>query len=133
MRTTSDGVVVIEIRIDPDHWVTEDFDSSGGPHYTVGEFAKFFFDRTAAWIRWREQRGFFILDATKDDEHEMWVPTDKSEIFGLNRTEVGARYYTLRDVEGIAHALAQKGAINGAQLNLAIATVKVQAQTFGHL
>ena len=123
-----------DVALDPNHWVTEEFDGSGGPHYTISEFAKFFFNRTSAWVRWRERHGWFILDADHyEPKTKTWIAGDKSECFGTNRTQEDARYYTLRDAEGIAHALAQKGAINGAQLHLVSYTVYFQAKIFGHI
>jgi hypothetical protein len=77
-----------------------------------------FFGRSAHWMRWRERNGFFILDGEDVSGH---------------RTTQGARRYTLADVEKIAHALAEKDAINGAQLMNALLMVQTNARIWGYI
>jgi hypothetical protein len=107
------------------------------PHFSVQEVAKFFFGNGPDWLRWRmrpddkkikdEQGnvtiikgkypdGYFILDG-KPMEHK--------------RTEAGARYFTLADIERMAHALAQGGHIDGAQLSNIVVLVKTCAKVYG--
>jgi hypothetical protein len=119
--------------LDPERWVTEGVDTSREPHYTISELAKFFFNRSPAWVRWRERKGCFILDAIYDKKGKEYVPTKTSIHFGVRRTDEGARYYTLADVEGIAHALCQKGDINATQRDLALFAVAVEARIFGYI
>lgn len=91
------------------------------PRYTVKEAAQFFFARTADWLRWRSQpaknhpHGFFVLD---------------SEALEPRRTGAGARYYSLADIERMAHALAQNGALGTDKLIQIIMLVKWQARLY---
>lgn len=127
------SLVFVDGRIDVDRFVTDSFDSSREPHYTISEMGKFFFNRTTGWVRWRERRGGFILGAVEDPETRFWVPVAGSVVYGTSRTPEGARYYTLADVEGIAHALAEKSLISGTQLHLAVLAVHTEARIFGYI
>lgn len=71
------------------------------PTFSVGEAAKVFFARSSHWLRLQENEGYLVLDGRE---------------VGTRRTEQGARYYTLPDIEEMAHALATKGRISGTQL-----------------
>jgi DNA-binding transcriptional MerR regulator len=46
------------------------------------------------------------------------------------RTEKGNRYYTLADIERMAHALVQNNAIDGDQLNVVIQLVLLEARLY---
>jgi len=90
------------------------------PNYSPGEVAKFFFGKTAQWLRWRYEsdagiskvtgeklpgrhpNGFFVLDG---------IPLQPKV------SPQGQRYYTIADIERMAHALAQNGVINGVELS----------------
>jgi hypothetical protein len=112
---------------DRDYWVDDDMlreDDNGLliPHYTVQETAKVFFARSADWLRWRSRpslpkhpHGFFVLDG---------MPLEPK------RTAAGARYYTLADVERMAHALAQNDALDGLTLTKIIMIIKWQARLY---
>ncbi len=100
------------------------------PNYSVSEVAKFFFGRNAQWMRWRyssdarvspitgkpnvpkHPHGYFVLDG------EPLVPKTSPQ---------GQRYYTLADVERMAHALAQNGVLSGIELNEVITLLKATA------
>jgi hypothetical protein len=79
---------------------------SGLPHpnFSVQEAAKTFFGRSSDWLRWRYREGrdlpdgYFVLDGV---------------ILEPKRNPKGQRYYTLADIERMAHALVQNGAIDG--------------------
>ena len=123
---------------DRDFWVYDDMcikDKSGipVPNYSVQDAAKVFFARSADWLRWRGRPvhphkedqpctsrchpdGYFVLDGVKIEE---------------KRTEAGARVYTLADIERMAHALAQKEALDGRALTNVIMIVKWQARLYG--
>lgn len=133
MEAGDEGVTFVDTRLDLSRFVTADLDTSREPHYTISELAKFFFNRTATWVRWRERKGYFILDAVGPNGSKEYEVGPGSKQYGLNRTVEGARFYTLEDVEGIAHALAQKDAITGTQLYLAILAVHTQARIFGYI
>jgi hypothetical protein len=124
---------IIGLPLDMNVFITADLDTSREPHYTISELAKFFLNRSPGWVRWRERKGYFILDAEYDDEKKEFVAGDKSTPYGLMRTPEGARFYTLTDVEGIAHSLEQKSAISLTQMYLAIEVVRVQARIFGYI
>jgi hypothetical protein len=92
------------------------------PNYTVQETAKFFFGRGSDWLRWRYRPandypdGYFVLNGT---------------ILTAKRTKTGNRYYTLADIERMAHALAQNHALDGEQLLVIIHLVLFQARVHG--
>lgn len=94
------------------------------PTYTVQEAAKFFFGKGADWLRWRSKKtpenpeGFFILDGKPLPDH---------------RTDAGFRYYTLADIERMAHALAQNGGIDGGTLNTIVKLVKSSCHLYGYV
>lgn len=119
-------MVVVNSDLRADGFIFEGIDTSvksddpdkPGPTFTVSEVAKVFFGRSPHWVRWRERKGFFTLDGEDVSGH---------------RTETGARSYTLGDIEQMAHALAQNGAINGTQLNLALVLLKTSGQVHGYL
>lgn len=89
------------------------------PAYTVQEAAKVFFGRGPDWLRWRYRpareypHGYFVLDDV---------------ILEPKRTDTGNRYYTLADIERMAHALAENNAIDGEQLSVIIQLVLLQAR-----
>jgi len=74
------------------------------PNFSVQEAAKSFFARSSDWLRWRYREakefpdGYFVLDGV---------------VLEPKRNPKGQRYYTLADIERMAHALAQTGAIDG--------------------
>lgn len=94
------------------------------PHFSVQDVAKFFFGNGPDWLRWRMRAdnergrpdGYFLLNGK---------PLE------FKRTEAGARYFTLADVEKMAHALAQEGGIDGLQLNYIVTLVKTCAKVHG--
>lgn len=94
------------------------------PTYTVQEAAKFFFGKGADWLRWRTKhtpdnpQGFFVLDG---------------EPLPDRRTDAGFRYYTLADIERMAHALAQNGGIDGGTLQAIIDQVKTSCRIYGYI
>ncbi len=93
-------------------------DVSKKPLYTVSEVAKFFFARSAHWIRWREKEGDLKLNGKQ---------------VGNGRTEGNARVYTLVDVENMAHALMRNNAIDLDQLDYALALVEAEARLYDYL
>jgi len=102
------------------------------PNYSVQEVSKFFFGKNSDWLRWRYEsdervskktgmvttparhpQGFFVLDG---------VPLEPKR-----DSRAGYRYYTLADVERMAHALAQNGALDGYELLHTLRMVKLSA------
>ena len=111
-------IVMVDQRLPTDHLILEGIDVDKQPVYTVSEVAKVFFGKSPHWIRWREKNDFFVLDG---------------EQVGGSRTPEGARRYTLSDIEKMAHALAGREAINGAQLTNALMMVQTSARIWGYL
>lgn len=116
--TETQIVVVADSRLPTDHFILEGVDVTREPLFSVSEVGKVFFARSPHWVRWRERKGEFVLD--------------EEDVAG-QRTDGGSRVYNLEDIEKIAHALAQHGAIDGNQLNLALLTVQLQAQIWQHI
>lgn len=102
-----------------DHMFGQNANGIPQPAYTVQETSKFFFGRGSDWLRWRYRPatdypdGYFVL---------------KGVILEPKRTETGNRYYTLADIERMAHALAENDAIDGEQLSVIIQLVLLQAR-----
>lgn len=114
---------------DRDFWVydsmlTPDDDGVLQPSYSVKEVSRFFFGKKSGeWLRWRQRpnppkypHGYFVLDG------EPIVP---------KRTEADFRYFTLADVERMAHAAAQQGGIDSRRLITIIMLVKWTARLWG--
>jgi hypothetical protein len=99
-----------------------DKDGFPRPRFSVQEVSKFFFGKGPDWLRWRMReseeypKGYFVLD---------------SKAIEPKRTVAGARYFTLADVERMAHALAQQGGIDGQQLTNIVVLVKTCAKVYG--
>lgn len=110
--------ILTDTRLPADKFILEGVDVSEEPLFAISEVAKMFFARSPHWIRWRERKGDFNLDG--------------EDVSG-GRTQTGLRKYTLADIEKIAHALAEKGAINGAQLNTVLLLVQTEARLWGHI
>ncbi len=85
------------------------------PTFTVSEVAKMFFGKSTHWVRLLEP---FILD---------------EEEVANRRTDQGARYYTLGDIELMAHALAQQRRIDAIKLNDALVMLHTSGRIWGYL
>lgn len=100
------------------------------PHFSVQEVAKIFFAKSPDWLRWRSRGaegypdGYFVLDPNDPAKRTKLEP---------KRTDAGARYYTLADVEKMLHAAYQNGAIEGFELAAGIYIVKWMARLHGKL
>lgn len=94
------------------------------PHFSVQSVAQVFFGNGPDWLRWRMRgdpengrpHGYFLLNG---------VPLE------FKRTDAGARYFTLADVERMATALCQEGGIDGLQLSNITMLVKYCARVNG--
>jgi hypothetical protein len=124
---TGKSIEISFSRLDPDHMIFEGIDTSvpppgspltAAPQYTVSEVAKFFFARSGHWIRWAEKKGKIQLNGKKQST--------------VHRTKGGARYYTLEDVEKLAHALAESNAITIDQLRHALLVLSDEALLYGY-
>jgi hypothetical protein len=120
-----------------DYWIYPEMlqtDKNGVlvPSYTVKEVALVFFAKSADWLRWRSRPvhphepqephsdrcrpdGYFVLD------DEPIVP---------ERTEHGARVYSLANVERMAHALTQNGGMSTEELIETIMIIKWTARRY---
>jgi hypothetical protein len=151
-------VLMADARIDPDKFMFESIDTSEKPVFTVSEAAKFFFARTAHWMRWRERNLFFLLGDDPTCEHHekkpktivkdgkkvktikimSWVRRGKCTKCGAvevggRTTKTGSRVYSLGDIEQIAHALARRNAITGGQLRNTLSLLAIQARLWEYL
>lgn len=95
------------------------------PTFRISEVARFFFARSADWMRW--------LDGLADAESPYGVFTLDGKPLQAKRTDSGSRTYTLADIERMAHALLEHGRIDGRQFIATIALVKWQAYNYGVL
>lgn len=116
-KASSPAVKVPESSIPKDNFILDGVDVTNGlPVYSVSELGKFFLGKQAHTIRWMESKGKFTLDGKP---------------VGTGRTESGSRYYTLADVEKIAHALAsQENGISAAELQLVLTIVQATARLY---
>lgn len=106
------------------------------PIFTVQEVAKFFFGRSSDWMRWRISPDKPASTASPEVKAN-WVPKYPfgmlvldNEPLPVRRTKSNYRYYTLHDVERMAHALKQHNAIDGASLNTTIKIVRAVAEQY---
>lgn len=90
------------------------------PTFTVSEAAKVFFGMSAAWLRWRDKEGAFVLNGKKVGQTRIKQANDR-------------RVYTLSDIELIVHALGQRDMLDGRRVALALRVVKSLAQLYGYL
>jgi hypothetical protein len=117
-------IVIGDAAIDPDKWLFPhplEPTKPGAvvrPVFTVNEVGKFFFARSAAWMRTSERK------ATLDGE---------PLVDFLGRVVGERRYYTLYDIERIAHAFAQAGVISGERLRLALRLLQLEAHCWRYL
>lgn len=125
MTTLADtqAVILVDPEIDPDHLIMDTIlcRPDKEPIYSVGEVAKFFFAKSAHWVRWQEDRGFFTLGGKK---------------VGIRRTEsdgpITQRRYKLDDIELMAYALAEKGALPADDLRATLRLVREEARLWGY-
>lgn len=95
------------------------------PTFRISEVARFFFARSADWMRW--------LDSLASPSEPYGVFTLDGEPLKIKRTASGSRVYTLADIERLAHALLEHDKIDGRQFSATIALVKWQAYNYGVL
>lgn len=86
-------------------WVTDEMAAGSmtrtgeiKPKFSIGQVSKLFFARSSDWIRYldRDEAGFNL-------DGNPLIPS---------RSDAGSRYYTLADVEKMAHALLQNGRLD---------------------
>jgi hypothetical protein len=94
------------------------------PSFGAQETSKIFFGRGPDWLRWRYHptenypNGYFVLD---------------NVILEPKRSDSGQRFYTLADIERMAHALAENDAIDGARLMSVISIALHVARLYGYV
>ena len=94
------------------------------PNFSVNEVAKTFFGLGPDWLRWRyhpsrsdrHPQGYFVLDG---------------KLLEPKRTPHNIRYYTLPDIERMAHALTENGTLDGEQLVAVIQVLRGIARIYG--
>lgn len=98
------------------------------PSFSVKETGLLAFGKSPDWVRWRSMPakghpdGYFVLD-----EHD---PENRVKL-EPRRTEHSARWYSLADIEKMAHALLQNGAIDAEYFTCVIMIVKWRARLAG--
>ena len=117
----SAAVPAVVTDLDPEKMLLEDVPYEKGPSFTISEMAKFFFARTKHWVRWLEQGGKLTLTDLDGSQRRV----------GDRRNDKGGRIYYLRDIEEVAHALAQNSAISGLQLLRTLHLVNTSAEMNG--
>lgn len=89
------------------------------PSFVISEVSRFFFARSASWLRGHIWRGRLLLDGQL-----IQPPRDP---------DTGYQRWRLYDVELTAHALAQGGFLKVDQLRMVIGLVKLVAQNYNYL
>jgi hypothetical protein len=124
-------MVIATEEIDPNRMIFDGIDTTTlpngrpGPTFSVGEVAKVFFGRTGHWIRWCENKGKLTLDGKQVGHRTTFLDDEGNQaLTGEGRPKPGYRYYTLADVEAMAHALAQHQTIDGGELIMVLATAR---------
>jgi len=126
-------VVVMEGAFPEDRrfWTDESMEEK--PTFTVSEVAKVFFAKGPDWLRWRSDPVPLPNQRREDMKFpDGWFILD-GERLEAKRTPAGARYYTLFDIERMAHALHQNGGIGPEQLARIVRIVKAMAELYGYL
>jgi hypothetical protein len=90
------------------------------PVFPIAQVAKTFFARSADWMR---------LLGQKQDQQGGVLELDGQALV-VKRTDTGSRYYTLVDIERMAHALLEHGRIDGDRFNAAINIVRWMAYQY---
>ena len=114
-------------RLDRYFWLWDDQfslddDNRPRPNFSVQEAAQAFFGKTSWWLRWcyraapGKPNGSFVLNGV------LIVP---------KRTAKGSRYYTLADIERMAHALAEGRSISGEKVAQIMSIVLILAAQHG--
>lgn len=111
-------IMMADPLLDPEKMIFDGIDTSEYPLYSVGEMAKVFFARSASWARSHENAGHFDLD-------DKFIPR--------RRIAKNARYYSLSEIEQIAHGLAANQIISGARLRLVLTMIRSQGQLWDYI
>ncbi len=124
-------------------WLDDDMfpldkDGLPSPSFKPKETAEAFFGKSVDWLRWRmrsndkkvtsKESGLTTL--VKGD-HPLGFFLLDGEPMEFKRTDPGARYFTLADIERMAVALAQEGSIDGQRLSLTTRMVVTCARLHG--
>ncbi len=108
------------------------------PAFKSKEVAEIFFGKSVDWLRWR-MRSNDKRVKDKETKKVTVIKGDHPDGFFLldgkplefKRTDPGARYYTLADIEKMACALAQEGSIDGQRYSLVVKMVVTCARLRG--
>lgn len=124
--------------LDDDMFDKADRNGNPIPSFKVKEVSTMFFGKSPDWLRWRmrpndkrtKDKVTGEVTVTKGDHPDGFFILD-GEPLVFKRTGPGARYFTLADIERMAHALAQDGAIDGRTLTLVTRMVVTCARLHG--
>jgi hypothetical protein len=135
-------LVVVDYILDPDTRIFEGVDTSAYPHYTVSEAAMFFFRRSSHWIRLQENLCIKCRRTNRLQDHNRCPKGGKHDVslvrlggkkVAQHRTDGGARYYTLSDIEDMARALYEHSVIDQSQLSFALAIARLQGRLWDYV
>ena len=105
-----------------DHYFSYDQDGKPHPCFSVQETAKTFFARGSWWLRDKYRRS------------DAW-PHGPLVLNGIllepKRLETGSRYYTLADIERMAHAMAENRVISGEKLAQVVTMLLIHSVQHG--
>lgn len=119
MSGTEPTLLFSEVGLDPDRLIFEGIDTTRYPTFSVGETAKFFFARSASWLRTQDNAGKFI--------------TEDEGFVVRRRVAKNARFFCLEDIEKMAHALATNGQISTARLRIVLSQLKIQGRLWEYI
>jgi hypothetical protein len=113
--------------VDPDRLMMTDLESidpdtglaneAAHPIMSVGVVAELFFFKTSHWMRLQQKDNKLLYNGKQIE---------------IPRTRYNARFYTLKEVELIAHALAQNGVISGLHAAQVLMAVSALAKIHGY-
>lgn len=109
-------IVHVFQHIDPSAMMLADVDVSKVPVFRTRQVAIIFFQKSPGWLRWRDRQGFFV-----------------SENFHCEpaRNDQNTRFYTLADIEVLAHAFDEHGIIDAMHLEITLHIIRLIAIGYG--
>lgn len=108
MDSQQPEVVIEDPRMDPGRLMYAEMPYEEGPQFRISEVAKTFFGKTPHWMRWLQTKNALVFDGRE---------------VGNRLSENNNRIYGLRDIEEIAHGLAQQRRLDGMSLRATLAAL----------
>jgi len=111
------ALILADSEVNVHDFMLQDVDTDQRPTYTVAETGMFFFAKGREWLPRMEREGRLLFDGKPIPVHRV----------------KNIRYYTLGDIELIAHGLAQCGVLPGERLRATLQIVRAQARLWLYL